>query len=93
MFVSCRRAAQMISRELDEPLRRGERFALGVHRFLCTDCRRFSTQLGEVEDSWRSFVRDDADDTGEAMPVEVKARIEAHVREATQGGDSTGNSR
>jgi len=83
----------MISQELDDPLRRGERFSLGVHRFLCGACRRFCAQLGEVEESWRSFVTEDADEGSEPMPAQARERIVANLREATQGGESAGDPR
>lgn len=48
-MITCRRAAEWTSREVDDPLPAGRRFALGLHRFLCPKCRRFATQLAEVD--------------------------------------------
>jgi hypothetical protein len=47
--ISCRRAAEWTSRELDDGLSGGRRFALGVHRLLCGPCRRFRDQLSEID--------------------------------------------
>lgn len=48
-MITCRRAAEWTSRELDERLSAGRRFALGFHRLVCVQCRRFRDQLAAVD--------------------------------------------
>jgi hypothetical protein len=43
--VICRRAAEVITRSLDEPLTLRVRVALGVHTLFCSPCRRFRRQM------------------------------------------------
>lgn len=55
-MISCKRAAEWTSRELDAGLPLGRRTVLGFHRLLCADCRRFRTQLAEVDRAVGEFV-------------------------------------
>jgi hypothetical protein len=45
---SCRKAAELLSKRLDEPLSRHERFELGLHLFLCRSCRHVRHQLDGI---------------------------------------------
>lgn len=44
-MLSCHDATRLISRRLDEPLGRRERWALRLHLLFCYWCRRFATQV------------------------------------------------
>lgn len=48
-MISCHRATEWASLELDTTVPAGRRFALGVHRMLCAACRRYRTQLAELD--------------------------------------------
>jgi len=47
---SCRRATELLSAAMDRPLTRKERMFLRLHLPICTSCRRFRRQLGEIRD-------------------------------------------
>ncbi len=45
---TCRKAAELMSKKLDEPLGTHERFELGLHLFLCRSCRHARHQFDEI---------------------------------------------
>jgi hypothetical protein len=44
-MITCRHAAELASRALDEPLGLRQRLALRFHRMVCGLCRRFGHQI------------------------------------------------
>ena len=73
-MISCKQAAEWTSRELDDRLRLGPRAVLGFHRLLCGNCRRFRTQLTEVDRAVGAFVA--AGVPGSVrLPEEARERI------------------
>lgn len=44
-MISCKRATEMMSRALEEPLSVEEEQALKVHNFICEFCRQFERQI------------------------------------------------
>jgi hypothetical protein len=60
---SCRRAAELLSQALDEPLSTGERLQLRLHLFLCRSCRHVDDQFSELRGLSSQLF---ADDWGEA---------------------------
>jgi predicted anti-sigma-YlaC factor YlaD len=83
--TSCKRAAELTSRELDRPLPAVQRFALGFHRVMCAACRRFRTQLAEVDRAAGEFARA-ADGPDAALPADARERIRRALDAATAGG-------
>ena len=75
MIVTCRRAAELTSRELDTTLTLGVRLAFGTHRLFCTKCRRFRTQLVEIDRALRECLTEFAEAGDESLPHESKVRI------------------
>lgn len=49
--MTCRRAAALITRELDDPLWAWQRAGLRFHTLVCGDCRRFRAQVGAVDEA------------------------------------------
>jgi hypothetical protein len=47
--LSCREASRLASEALDRPLTKRERWALGFHKFLCRNCRRFTKQISILQ--------------------------------------------
>jgi hypothetical protein len=74
---SCRKAAELLSKKLDEPLGPHERFQLGLHLFLCRSCRHAKHQFEEIRSLTGGFLSGafDADDV-----------------QSPQGSDATGRS-
>lgn len=53
IFVSCRRATELLSKSHDAPLTSRERLALRLHLLLCGWCRRYGRQIALVRDALR----------------------------------------
>lgn len=70
----CRRAAEFISRSLDEPLSRLQRLDLGVHTLFCTPCRRFRKQLKQFHAECETSILDELL-PGAGLSSEAKGRI------------------
>ncbi len=47
-MISCKRAAELISKEADEPLSLREQFQLRIHLFVCEFCEQFRRNLGTI---------------------------------------------
>jgi len=84
ILFSCRRAAEVTSRELDGPLPLGERLAVGVHRLVCPTCQRYRTQLTEINRAVAEYVSEPAGPDGEQLAEESKMRIKQVLGVAVQ---------
>ena len=76
-MISCRRAAELASKELDTELRPRERVALGVHRLVCGACRRFRTQLAEIDRAVTQTLAGPGGNPSVALPDAARARLDA----------------
>ncbi len=83
-MITCQRAAECTSQELAESLPAGVRFALGFHRFLCPPCRRFRTQVAEVERAVEHFLTD-GEGSGEGLSDDARRRIADALANDTSG--------
>ena len=89
ILFSCRRVAEISSKELDTRLRLTELLCGGFHRLMCGPCRRYRAQLLALEAATREAVRTDVD-TGDArLPDESKTRIRGHLAAAEVGGEES----
>ena len=83
--MTCRRAAELISWELDTELPLHQRAGLGFHTLLCGACRRFRRQLGVVDKAVAEFFAAPGSGHRAALPSETKdhlrAVIVAHLEE------------
>lgn len=80
-MISCKRAAEWTSRELDAPLGVCRGLALRLHRLVCGDCRRFRTQLAEVDRAAAAFVAAAVPDSAR-LPDDARERITKALRDA-----------
>ncbi|MEZ6235506.1 MAG: hypothetical protein R3B68_15075 [Phycisphaerales bacterium] len=71
--LACEQHTALFSRELDEPLRPGERAGLWLHVRVCAGCRRFRRQMRAMREMARSLAS--GLEGGEAMPAGVRRRI------------------
>jgi len=53
--MNCRKAAELMSQALEQPLREDEQKALSHHLSLCIDCRNFKAQLSLLRRAARVF--------------------------------------
>lgn len=83
-MITCQRAAEWTSREVDEPLPVGRRFALAVHRLLCPSCRRFRTQLVELDQAVGRFITDGTA-ASEGLTDDARQRIKEALANDTSG--------
>lgn len=59
-MMNCKQATQLMSQELDRPLRWHERMALRFHVMMCDGCSNFRKQMDFIRNACR--VRAEGDD-------------------------------
>jgi len=74
--ITCRRAAELISWELDTDLPLHRRAGLGFHTLVCAACRRYRRQLGPIDEAVADAV---ARLRGANLPDETKDHLRAMV--------------
>jgi hypothetical protein len=74
--MRCCEHAELISRQMDEPLPAGEALGLRLHIVICAGCRRFREQVRQIRQLAGGLVGQDLD-ADESMPKEARARIAA----------------
>lgn len=77
--MTCRRAAELLSWELDTDLPLHRRAGLGFHTLVCGACRRFRRQLGAVDEAAAEFVADPRAGIRAALPDETKDHLRAVI--------------
>jgi hypothetical protein len=86
-MTSCARAAELISRSLDVPLRWRERLALRFHLLVCAMCRRFRRQSLLLQEAGR-IAGSGAAPVGEPPTLSEPARD--RIKQALRGHPSNG---
>ena len=82
-MISCKRAAELISKQLDEPLSVKEEVLLKVHLFICEFCEQFRTHLQNVRGHMKRDCEEPVDqETCEKLCNEAKARIKKSCGES-----------
>lgn len=71
LTLPCEEASRIMSEGMDRELTRVERVALRAHLISCRSCKRFRKQLTVIHE---------AASEKEAMPDDVRARIEDNLR-------------
>ena len=77
--MTCRRAAELISWELDTSLPLHQRAGLGFHTLVCGACRRFRRQLGVVDEAAAEFLASPGSGDRAALPDETKDHLRAVI--------------
>ncbi len=88
MLISCRRATELTSQELDTELTFHRRFVLGAHRLVCGACRRFRKQLIDIDRALEEFWNETNGPADVRMPDESKTRIREVLKSATSDDDA-----
>jgi hypothetical protein len=83
-MISCKRAAELISRSLDGRLPGWRRLVLGFHLGLCGKCRRFRRQSELLQRAGRLLRQ--RGPTGAALSEAARARIKQAIRQQGHGG-------
>lgn len=55
-MMTCKRATQLMSEELDRPLSLRERVMLGLHLMMCSGCTHFRRQMSFLRRACRRWV-------------------------------------
>lgn len=84
-MITCKQAVEWTSRELDAALGVGRGFALGFHRLVCGKCRRFRTQLAEIDRAVTAFVTAGVP-SSVRLTDDAKERIKQTLHDETAGG-------
>ncbi len=74
-MLSCKDASQIISQSLDRQLTIRERFALNLHLFICTYCKRFSQQVQSMRVALKLTTSNMENDDTIKLPSETKKRL------------------
>jgi hypothetical protein len=75
--MTCRRAAELISEELDTNLPLRQQIGLGFHTLLCVACRRYRRQIGVVEEAVEEFLESAAPGNSDAT---LSASSKEHLK-------------
>ncbi len=80
--LPCKEHTRLLTRELDEPLSRGEQAGLRLHLLICRGCYRFKKQVRYL----RSLIAADLKllEQGAEMPAAVRERLSRMIRERTE---------
>lgn len=57
MWVSCRRATELLSMKMEQPLRWHESISLRLHLRICDGCRRAETQMKFLRQASQEWAR------------------------------------
>ena len=74
--MTCRQAAELISRELDTSLPLSRRVGLGFHTLMCGACRRFRRQLGVLDETVANAI---AAPSAATIPTDSKDNLRAEI--------------
>lgn len=67
-MFSCRRVAELLSQQLDEPLGLFDLVRLRVHMSMCSNCRNVGRQMGAIRPASAEWFAADAGADAEAVP-------------------------
>ena len=85
-MITCRRAAELISRELDADLPLHQRVVLRFHKMVCGACRRFWRQLGAVDEAVEEFfTKAVSGDPDAVLPAASKEHLKAVIDDHLDG--------
>jgi predicted anti-sigma-YlaC factor YlaD len=79
LFLTCREAAPLLSRAMDQALAAQERAALRVHLWICPSCRRYRGQLALIRRVLTACREHVLRAVSNPLPRETRARIHAEL--------------
>jgi hypothetical protein len=79
--ISCRWAAKLITRSLDDVLPFRQRVGLALHELVCSACRRFRRQIAKIDKAAAQLIGEVLMPSRQAaLPPETKERIRRLIR-------------
>lgn len=58
-MIDCRETSLRLSRQMEEPLEPGQKWAMLAHLGVCSHCRKFSRQVRVLRKAFRLLGKDD----------------------------------
>ncbi len=83
--MTCKQAAEMLSRSADVQPFFWERLVLAIHMLICGMCRRFRRQLLGLHVACGKALREDTERAGDGLSTEARARIAATLDSKKDG--------
>ena len=85
---SCKEITRLASDALEQDLPLMTRMGMRLHLMMCTYCRRYVVQLGFIREALGRYDEQlEAEaEGGEAMPDDLRSRLDALVKDAEFGG-------
>ncbi len=86
-MTACKRASELISRSLDQPLNWRERLALAFHLCVCGVCRRFRRQMHLLQRAGRAAGGSESTGGDDAVTLgdEARERIRRTLSDQARG--------
>lgn len=83
-MISCRKASELLSKSMDEPLTPQEALALQFHMKACVICEEFQRQLVGLRSGLRKLVsgsspKDDSSLGKKRMPADMRAQLQSFI--------------
>ena len=60
-MISCKKAVDLLSKQMDEPLTESEKKSLQIHLYICEFCEQFRKHLEKIRAGVRSLVNQPTD--------------------------------
>ena len=83
--MTCRRAAELISGELDAPLSLYRQVGIAFHTLACTKCRRYRRQTSAVEEAVGAYFGRSTAGHAASLPEPAKERLKEVVQDGLAG--------
>lgn len=81
-MISCKKATELISKRMDEPLSFKEEVSLKLHLFICEFCEKFSQQAGLIRKALRLSTDESEPEDLETCSSELsKKRLKEKIKE------------
>ena len=90
IMISCRRASELMSQQLDRPLKLGEKLKLQAHLMICKSCPKTHQQFEILHQAGRRYASHSASHDIERLKLadEAKQRILKTIEAQTGSGDA-----
>lgn len=84
-MISCKRATELLSKQMEEPLPLKDELALKLHLFICEFCEKFAQQIQLIRKALSSQRVDASDEPTPPAPHGAKERIKKKLRGELSG--------
>lgn len=79
-MISCKKAVELLSKQMDEPLSDDEKKSLAIHMHICEFCEQFRKHALLVRDKLRGFFGFAGTAGDRPLSDDAKAKIEAALK-------------